>query len=208
MRLPRLSSDFLERAEGIRIRKDASSLMYAALELRCGIEARLQEFASNAPGVTKKQARDWEIKKLGRTVDAAFRMGDKILILLVQLHEKPVAQFIYAPVTARLQDIGKKCGDYLHVRRDPPSEEDGNWAQLAQLLHEGCGLLRMSCSSEILCPTMPEGLHIVLAEDDPRLQAVQALQNGTHAGVHVVNITPTGPITYYPAESCRMRPNE
>jgi len=177
---------------------DAVSLMYAALELRCGIEARLQEFAAHVPGITKKQAREWEIKKLGRTLDAAFRAGDRILLLLVQLHSGQVAQFMYAPVTSRLQEIGKRCGDYLHVRPGLDEDDDRRWAQLSQMLHEGCGLLRMSCSSEILCPTMPEGLHIVLAEDDPRLEAVKALQNGNHAGVQIMTITPTGPITYYP----------
>lgn len=160
----------------------------------------MQEFAAHAVGISKKQARDWNIDRLGRTLESAFGAGDKIMVLLVRLTSGDTVQFIYAPVTARLQEIAGRCGDYLHVRSDAPEDEANNWALLSQILHEGCGLLRLSCSSEIHRPTFEHGLHFVLEEGDPRVEVVKALQTGNHAGVQVIEIEPKGPMTYYPGE--------
>jgi hypothetical protein len=55
--------DYAKRARSLSKLGDHASLVYASLELRCGIESRLQQHASVAVGVSKGQASAWEITK-------------------------------------------------------------------------------------------------------------------------------------------------
>lgn len=194
------SIDYLERTERLRKQEDTASLMYAALELRCGIEARLKEYATNVIGISKTQAREWEITKLGRTLESSYGLGDAMLLIFITLSSGQTGQFLYAPVSAQLRKIGKMAGDYLHVPQPDAASKGEYWNRLSSMLHEGCGLLRLACSGEVLRPSFGDGLHIALETNDPRVQLVQDLQNGAEAQFSVVNITPAGPITYYPAD--------
>ena len=67
------------------------------------------------------------------------------------------------------------------------------------MLTEGCGLLELACSSEILRPTVEGGLHFELQPDDPRVSIVQAIQAGASGKFSIATLTPAGPLTYYPA---------
>jgi hypothetical protein len=197
---PVSAASYLGRAQALRKLKDKASLIYAALELRCGIEARLQEHASLAPGISKAQADEWEIKKLSRTIDAAFGLGDSMLLVFVTMGDGRSCQFMYAPVSSRLQEIGKRCGDYLHAL-DPGRVVTGVfWTELGAMLKEGCGLLELACSSEILRPTLDKGLHFSMPPDDLRVGIVQDLVAGKPGKYSTVKLTPIGPLTYYEPE--------
>lgn len=193
-------SDYAARAQALRKAGDTPSLVYAALELRCGIEARLQQHAAVAVGVSKSQATQWEIKKLARTLDQAFGLGDSILLVFVNMNDGRSCQFMYAPVSSRLQEVGKRCGDYLHALRPDRTSTEGFWAELRKLITEGCGLLDLACSSEILRPTVETGLHFDLRPDDTRIEIVKDLIAGVPGKFTTATIFPTGPMTYYPAD--------
>lgn len=60
LQLPRRSIDYLERTEKFSRNDDAASLMYAA----------------HAVGISKKQARDWNIDRSGRTLESVFGAGN------------------------------------------------------------------------------------------------------------------------------------
>jgi hypothetical protein len=124
------ASSYLARAQALRRSGDKASLIYATLELRCGIEARLKEHASVAHGISKRQADEWEIKSLARTLEEAFALGDSMLLVFLTLEDGRVCQFMYAPVSTRLQEIGKRCGDYLHAVRPERVERESFWVEL------------------------------------------------------------------------------
>lgn len=153
MSSPVAAVSYLARAQALCKSDEKASLIYAALELRCGVEARLQAHASVATGVSKRQANEWEIKKLARTLEQAFGLGDSMLLVLLTMEDGRACQFIYAPVSSRLQEIGKRCGDYLHALPPERVASPGFWAELRSMLTEGCGLLQLACCSEILRPT-------------------------------------------------------
>lgn len=197
MNRPTTSADYLERAEKLLQQPDASSLVYAALELRCGVEARMKEYALHSNAISKKQSRDWVIAKLARTIDSAFRLGDTMLILSVNLKSGGVARFLYTPVSSRLQEIAKRCGDYLHARQVQEEQTQEHWDELRKMLLEGCCLLSFACSGELVQPNVDDGLHFILEAGDSRIEAVRALQEGTHEGVTLFDFTPTGPPTYF-----------
>lgn len=201
VKFDRRAIDYLKRCKKLRKSGDAPSLFYAALELRCGIEARMKEYAHHAPGLSKSQKKEWEIKKLGRTLEEAYGLGNKIVVLLIRVSEAPPTQFLFAPVCDRLQDIGKRLGDYLHPQPEERVDSDDYWEELSSMLNEGCGLLQLACAGEVLRPSLSDGLHFSLASDDSRVPLVRQLQAGAVAEIQVLEIDPQSPITYVPADA-------
>jgi len=198
MNSPVSSVSYLARAQTLCKKEDKESLFYAALELRCGIEARLREHVAVAKDVPKNRAREWRIAKLAKTVDGSFQLGDSMVIVFLTLADGRTCQFMYSPVSTQLQAIGERCGDYLHAIQPERLESPTFWADFRSLVAEGCGLLNLACSSEILRPSFSDGLHFNLQPDDPRITLLQDLNSGMAGSFQVAKITPTGPITYYP----------
>lgn len=188
---------YLARAKHLITSEDRASLIYAALELRCGVEARLQEHALTAVGISKGQATQWEITKLAKTIDGAFGLGDSFMFLFLHMEDGRECTFLYAPVSKRLQSLAKRCGDYLHAIALERIQNPGFWAELRNILNEGCSLLEVSCRSEILRPTFEHGLHFSLAPDDPRIEVIKDIQAGANGTFTTAEITPTGPVSVY-----------
>jgi hypothetical protein len=151
-------------------------------------------------GVSKTQLGRYEICKLSKTVQEAFGLGDSFLLVFLQLVDGRVGQFTYAPVTAQLQDIAARLGDYLHVVPHEKAIAVGFWTELRSMLTEGCGLLELACSSEILRPTFEHGLHFCLPPGDPRVDIVMDYQRGVQGSFRTATIEPIGRATYYPVD--------
>ncbi len=66
------SRDYLRRARECVREDSVSSLFYAALEVRSGIEARMQEYLEVWDHIAKKKKRGWRIVDLGRNVENSF----------------------------------------------------------------------------------------------------------------------------------------
>jgi hypothetical protein len=191
---------YLARAKELLKSDEEANLIYAALELRCGVEARLKEHAAVAIGVTKTQLGHYEIRKLSKTVHEAFGLGDTFLLVFLQLDDGRVGQFTYAPVTTQLQDIASRLGDYLHAVPHERVVAKGFWTELRSMLTEACGLLDLACSSEVLRPAFEHGLHICLPPGDPRTKIVTDYNAGVQGTFKTFTIEPIGRMTYYPGD--------
>lgn len=197
MNSPVSSISYLSRAKQLSRSGDKANLFYAALELGCGVEARLKEHAALAVGVSKSQRGHYEIRKLSKTVYEAFGLGDTFLIVFLQLFDGRVGQFMYAPVSTQLQAIAARLGDDLHAVPHEKILADGFWENLRSQLTEGCGLLELACSSEVLRPPFDQGLHVCLPPEDPRVAIITDYMNGTEGTFRTAAITPVGSLTYY-----------
>ena len=94
------------------------ALTYAALELRCEVEARLKEYIETIEHIPKSQRKEWAVAKLGRSIESAYRTGDKMMLFTIRLPEESSEfQLLYTPVTKRLQDIANRLGDFPHASR-------------------------------------------------------------------------------------------
>lgn len=191
---------YLGRAKQLLQAGDKASLIYAALELRCGVEARLKEHAAVAVGVTKAQRSHYEIRKLSKTVNDAFGLGDKFLFVFLELVDGRVGQFNYLPVNRQLQDIAVRLGDYLHAVPHAQVVREDFWQWLRSALTEGCSLLELACSSEVLRPTFEHGLHFCISPDDSRAEILKDYMQGTEGSFRTATFTPLGRMTYYPAD--------
>lgn len=197
MASPVSAISYLERAKQLLRSGEKDKFFYAALELRCGVEARLKEHAAVAVGVSKTQLAQYQIRKLSKTVHEAFGLGDTILFIFLELVDGRAAQFTYAPVTTQLQNIASRLGEYLHAMPHEKVTSAGFWEEFRAQLTEGCGLLELACTSEVLRPTFEHGLHFCLHPDDPRVSLVTDYMNGVRGTFRTATFTPVGRITYY-----------
>ena len=113
---------FVERAEAqfrlFDIAEDVSSLLYAALELRMGIEALLHERldAAHALESTKRTSQKGYVpKKLrGELIKLRPDAGEASEVLIGRKGSSEVSSFRYVPVTEQMTSMLGKLGEFLH----------------------------------------------------------------------------------------------
>lgn len=154
------SRDYLKRARHLLSRGDCESLFYAAFELRCGIEARMQEYLEIAEEISEKKKQGWKIAELGKNLEKAFKLGGKI----VQLTFENVAsgkqcRIYHTPVTAELRKQGQQRGNYLHATKVYRKPDDPWWVSFKTLLDETCEELAIATKGTLLVPPLlrPDG---------------------------------------------------
>jgi len=107
---------YLERARKRLNEGSLESLLYAAFELRCGIEARLHQYLEAQERISNKKKHGWKIPKLAEELERIFRTGDKVVridILDENTREKRKS-FYYTPVNAELREKAQKLGSLMH----------------------------------------------------------------------------------------------
>ncbi len=150
------SRDYLKRARARLGDNEPSALIYAALELRCGVEARMTEYLDVQTHLSKKKKKSWQLAKLGRHVEAAFKIGDKIVRWAV--HDKKsgelIACFYYTPVTSRLRKSAEKLGHYLHSMKQFKPFGDPYWRTLRDKLEDVTKQLELANKGTLLGPPL------------------------------------------------------
>lgn len=147
------------RAYLARARKKLSlgtkeALFYAAFEIRCGVEARLQEYLEPHEHIPESRRTDWRVGKLHRTANEAFQLGDQVsrLDIVFETRSDHPFTFYYTPVTSRLKAIVERLGNYLHAAQGP--REKGFWDQVRDELAEAIQLLEDATTGTLLGPVL------------------------------------------------------
>jgi len=101
------------------------SFIYAALDLRMAIEARLQQYAEANKEITKSNLKEWRVSNISKELENAFNQRDKIAEVSIFYPEesKPVYSFFYTPVSKSLQSMAGKLGDFLHYGKNQNIEQ-------------------------------------------------------------------------------------
>jgi hypothetical protein len=180
-------------------------LIYAALELRCGVEARLKEYIETIEHIPKAKKKEWAVAKLGRSIESAYRTGDKIMIFTVRFPDDEIeVQLMYTPVTKRLQEIAQRAGDFLHAPRASGELGPDWWNELRSLLTEAYPLLKLATAGELIGlpllhrPTGRLSMRVAFESDDPRHAPLSRLAEGIKYTLSVQYIEPIpGTFTYY-----------
>ena len=150
------AKDYLSRARARLAEASPETLFYAALELRCGIEARLKEYFDAQAETTKKKREGWRISKLAKQVESAFKTREKVVRLVVFDPESNsvISEAFYTPVTHKLQKLGEQLGDYLHAP-DKKRYENGQWlAVFREKLNETYRELEFAVSGTLMAPPL------------------------------------------------------
>src|ERR1700722_9369106 len=94
------SRSYLRRACDLLNEKELRFLFYAALELRCGIEARMREYLEVAEQISEKKKQGWRVAELGGNLERAFQTGDKIVEIIIENPEfEGTCKVYYTPVS-------------------------------------------------------------------------------------------------------------
>jgi len=148
------SRDYLERAKQCLYKGDCESLFYAAFEIRCGVEARMQQYLEVQTHISEKKRQGWQVAKLARNIEDAFRLGDKDAVLRIRDPETKEVQFEarYTPVKISLRKKAERLGNFLHNAKKYFAPEDEFWIRLRSDLEEAVSELEQANSGRLLGP--------------------------------------------------------
>jgi hypothetical protein len=130
------SSDYLVRARQRLDEGSVESLFYAAFELRCGIEARLQQYEEALVNITKIKRAGWKIPKLAKNLEKVFRTGDRIarVDFCDSATEKVRCSLYYTPVNKNLRAMASQIGNLLHFPKEYRPPESRWWNEARDFL--------------------------------------------------------------------------
>jgi hypothetical protein len=145
------AKNYLRRAEARLADHAPEAMFYAALELRCGNERRMKQYLEAQTHISRAKKSGWEIAKLAKGIEAAFRTGDQVVEFCVmdKAEGKVLAKLLYTPVTSRLRKLGQQLGNYLHATTTIEWNEP-QWSEFRSKLEEATHLLRMATTGELL----------------------------------------------------------
>jgi hypothetical protein len=158
--------DYLKRGYNCLKNGKREYLFYAALELRCGIEARLREHLSDMEAVSKSIRNGWQIGFLGKEIEKIFKNRENGYLFNIDLKKGSKSiMLLYTPVSLRLQEIGNRLGDYLHAQKKEYMEDDPWWDNFKKLLIEGHEHLAVAMMGTLTRPPLrnPNTLEIKLS---------------------------------------------
>lgn len=148
--------DYLKRAQSRLGESALESLFYAAFELRCGIEARMQEYLEVWDHIAKKKKQGWRIAELGQNIEKSFRVGDAVIRWAVHdgHSSELIACLYYTPVTKGLRKRGEKIGNYMHSMKRYRATDDNWWMTFREELLQAAAELRTATMGTLLGPPL------------------------------------------------------
>jgi hypothetical protein len=144
------------------------ALFYAAFELRCGIEAKLQEHLDVLEDLAKHKKKGWKIKQASHEIEKAFETGHKVIeYRIIGEDEKFSFSLFHTPVTPRTQKAAERLGELLHAMKTSRVYDERWWNRTRSFLIEAADALadinRGTLSGPILQSATHKGiLHFFL----------------------------------------------
>ena len=150
------SIDYLHRARRCLDQNTQEALFYAALELRCGSESRLQEYLNAREDVARHKKQGWKIMCSARELDRLLRLGDTIYeAALLDRKGGIVLALYYTPITARLREsAGARLHGLLHAMKTPYEGSNVWWTDTRSFLERMYSDLAFSSRGTLLAPMM------------------------------------------------------
>lgn len=119
------SLSYLDRARGRLGENTEEALVYAALEIRCGVEARLREYLEPQPHIPAKTKTDYRIKRLGAAAETVTPSEERLTRFAVYDEGRVLlTEVFFTPVSSRLKDLAGRCGDLFHAQTEI---RDADW---------------------------------------------------------------------------------
>jgi len=145
------SRGYFERAKKRFSEGSEASLVYAILELRCAIEARLQEILDPHDHVPKKAKRTYKIDHLSKAISKNLCSENTGSTITVTDGDKTFV-FRYIPVSLFLRKFAEKSGDYLHALKRPMDKK--SWEALRSETEKAILALEENLTGNLLGPAL------------------------------------------------------
>jgi len=152
---------YLHRARQRLDEHTREALFYAAFELRCGTESRLQDYLDARKDIAKHKKQGWKIMGSAKELDRLLRLGDAIFEASFLDGDGRIALALYyTPVTARLREsAGTRLHDLVHAMKTSFPDADRWWADTRSFLEQIYSDLAFANKGTLLAPIMrsPDG---------------------------------------------------
>lgn len=133
---------------------DQGSLFYAAFELRCAIESRLQQYLDAREDIAKHKKKGWKLAPSELELAKAFRDKRTIVELILTASDAGELRLFYTPVRKSLVTAGERLGDLLHRAKSDLDDEDPWWSTTRNSLEETFTELEFASAGTLLAPPM------------------------------------------------------
>jgi hypothetical protein len=116
----------------------------------------MEEYLKAQEKVAEHIKEEWHLRKLGRSLERLFQVGDRIVE--VGVCEPGTGQLMfhlyYTPVTSNLRQNGERLGGLLHAMQRFRDDRDPWWQENWEFLEKVQDQLATACSGELLGPPM------------------------------------------------------
>lgn len=121
----------------------------------------MQEYLEVQEHISKKKRQGWQVAKLARNIEDAFRLGDKKAIFNVRDKQtrEILFEFVYTPVTASLRKKAEQLKDILHSAKKLHPPGDAYWLKLREKLEDTYAELVVATSGTLLGPVLMHPIH-------------------------------------------------
>ena len=135
------------------------ALFYAAFELRCAVESRLQQYLDARDDIAKHRKKGWRIAAAEKELSKVFKDGRTIVELQLTESTAGRLRLFYTPVTKALVSAAERLGDLLHHRKTDLDNSDACWAKIRGFLEKTFSSLEFASAGTLLAPPMksPDG---------------------------------------------------
>lgn len=147
------SHAYMQRASERLAERSREALFYAALELRCAVEARQDEYLEAQKEYVRSIPKAWRIKDQGIELDRVF--DNKLiqhLVLRVPGHD--TLEVYHVPVSDVLRKEAARLKDFLHAQSKVYSDDDDWWKKTRQRLCRVYTGIWNCCQGHLLSPVI------------------------------------------------------
>lgn len=127
------STAYLERARALILEDTARSLFYAALELRCFVEARQDLYLDAQREYARSVPKAWRIGAQGKALEAVFQ-SEKIQHIAWFVNNELILDAYHIPVSNSLRNNAEKLGELLHAQEVHRPADHIWWSETRQKL--------------------------------------------------------------------------
>ena len=145
------TQDFAKRARDLLATEQSDKLLYAALEVRLGVEARLQSYVQANDQVSSAIKRGWQIPKLFKGLEKTFSNSSQVVEFVVSAADVDPVKMHFIPVSDQLRNLAERFGNALHLTASSHSSPTW-WQELRTSVEQATRDLEI-CSGATLLGT-------------------------------------------------------
>ena len=144
---------YLSRAKERLEANSPADLFYAALELRCFVEARQDEYLEAQKKYARSVPKAWKTSDQGKALDKIFD-SEKIQHLVYVFDDDMEFDFYYMPVTAALRNGAERLSNLIHAQMEPRHPDSDWWVEKKNEIVRLYRLAWFCCQGNIASPAM------------------------------------------------------
>jgi hypothetical protein len=143
---------YLARAKEQLLQNSSQSLFYAAFELRCCVETRQEEYATEIAYI-KTKIKPWKIGATAKQLEKMFD-SSKIARVTISRGNSEIFTLYHTPVSKRLSNASERLGELLHRMEKFKADDDPFWSHTRRQIGIVYRDAWYACQGQLLMPPL------------------------------------------------------